>query len=917
MSTTEPNSTTKKNSLINDTLSNVEFIGYINALSKAILEFYKVSKNINSNKNLLINNGKKELTNENIFQINIVNGNVNHNNIILIQLIQTLSDIFNQLEFNNKSQEQNLWNFFEDSKILFKKLKEKRYEIMSRNRSNFQASGSSRNSFSRRRAKFDTKQIITQKNENIKPDNNPLYRNKSVRLKAKQGKSAETKGKSSRSSIDLKNDGYFNETSNILNTRSEYGVRNPIKNIINISKNELNKLRNINQKITSDLKKRSNSNSEYKVEGIQNNTDNNFENMNLFIKDKDKLITTLKKEIKQKNKNYNIALNKYKNQVINLKKENNQLKSNYSYSLNMKNEMDKSMISKLSNLMKENQQLKNNLEELKMSNIHYDYDTNIINMQRTGEENNFNKKESDFLKNRIKILENKFKQKQVENSELNNKIKYLQNKFEGEKLSLTKKNSELSANLINKENEILSLRKTSFNAEQNLSNMILNANNNQNKNMNNIENIQQMKKDFEIKIFRFNNKIKDLESNLEKSNKLKFEQNNKIATLNQLISEKDSKLLEQSYELEKFKFNLSKLKIENQKLLKDINNLKDNRNNTEYPNSLNEKLRKQLNLNKDLNEQLLKIKNENEFLKKNNLSKENKISNLNEYANAQKSKDNEIESLKNEIQSLKFENEHLNYRIKQYKENIVGFNGDKANKQIEEIEGLKQLIQKLTKEREKGDSEIMTLKRENEKIKNQIVRLSKTLPEEYNELQKQYKELETKYQTLKNKNLNTTQAKNKNETKPDKNYEKELTEQKKEIETLKKKNAELFEQLEDKEFRKNNFENRSEDANKSNYEEEFDLRKMAKGAKEKNRSQDINIDYPGIQTYKEKVRELEFYYNSLENLVKKLLLTIQCNPKNKTYVTELCKIVGFDLETTNKIITNKNKNFILGLFSKQ
>ena len=91
---------------------------------------------------------------------------------------------------------------------------------------------------------------------------------------------------------------------------------------------------------------------------------------------------------------------------------------------------------------------------------------------------------------------------------------------------------------------------------------------------------------------------------------------------------------------------------------------------------------------------------------------------------------------------------------------------------------------------------------------------------------------------------------------------------------------------------------------------------MAKGARDKNRSQDINIDYPGVQAIKEKYRELDFFYNSLEGLVKKLLLTIQCNPKNKTYVTEICRIVGFDMETTNKIVTNKNKKLLLGLFTK-
>ncbi len=122
--------------------------------------------------------------------------------------------------------------------------------------------------------------------------------------------------------------------------------------------------------------------------------------------------------------------------------------------------------------------------------------------------------------------------------------------------------------------------------------------------------------------------------------------------------------------------------------------------------------------------------------------------------------------------------------------------------------------------------------------------------------------------------------------------------------------------MEEKEIKNNCFDTKSENANLSNYEEEFDLRAMAIGAKEKNRSQDINIDYPGIQNVKDKYRELNFYYKSMINLVKDLLLNIQVNAKNKTYVTELCKIVGFDPETTNNILNNKTKNKLLGLFQK-
>ena len=107
---TEQNSNISKNNVVNETLFNAEFIGYINALSKAILEFYKVSKNININKNLLIDYAKKELINENFFKEDLINGKGNNNEIDM-ELIKTLNEIFNELDFNNKSQQKNLSNF--------------------------------------------------------------------------------------------------------------------------------------------------------------------------------------------------------------------------------------------------------------------------------------------------------------------------------------------------------------------------------------------------------------------------------------------------------------------------------------------------------------------------------------------------------------------------------------------------------------------------------------------------------------------------------------------------------------------------------------------------------------------------------------------------------------------------------------
>jgi hypothetical protein len=47
-----------------------------------------------------------------------------------------------------------------------------------------------------------------------------------------------------------------------------------------------------------------------------------------------------------------------------------------------------------------------------------------------------------------------------------------------------------------------------------------------------------------------------------------------------------------------------------------------------------------------------------------------------------------------------------------------------------------------------NNNKINSLKKENEKLANQIIRLSKNIPDEYNELQKQYKNLDIKYKQL-------------------------------------------------------------------------------------------------------------------------------------------------------------------------
>ena len=925
---TETNTKNTKNSLINQPLLNSEFVTLINTLSKAILEFYNVSKNISLNKDVLINYGKKELKSENNSNINTNNGN-NDRKENNIKLIKNLTDIFNELEFNNKSQRNNLLNFFEDSKILFKKLKEKRHELILKEKSYSlkKLSASTRNSHKNIKGMLEqnqNKEGFDEKfdNENFednafrKYDSNST-KNKEINLNNRRKlNSMEIENLKFKTSASLKNENYLNDADNNLNLYTEKETKTEYGKVIRISSNEIIRLRNMNKKLNEELRKYKTS---YKYEGINNqnnNNFNNFEKINIYIKDKDKLISTLKNEMNQSNQNFKALINKYKTEMFKLKQENKQLKFNVSYSVSNKSELDKNVYSRLGNLMKENRILKDNLEELKMANLHSEYNTKIYKNLSLPPANE--SRENQYLKNKIKILEKKFEEKLNENDKLNNTIMFLQKKFDEEKSNLTRKISNLSMNLLNKQNEKLDLQNEKMNKNNALENLKYKRSKDMKEKqiMKTEENGEQFN-EYE-NISKYNNRIIELESNLEKIKKLNLDQNNQISILNQQIYEKEAALLEQGNQMDQLNSNLTSQKIENQQLLKVIESLRNNQPNNESLNNLKEKLQEQQNLNKDLNEKLFKINHDNKLLKNEVAAKEKQISQLNEIYNEQELKEKEIENLKKEMESLKFENEKLNFRKKEIRELLPSNIESTLKKKNEEIEGLNQLIKKMQEEREKGDNELTALKRENEKIKKQIVRLSETIPEEYNDLEKKYKDLENKYFSLKNKNTNSqTPRKNKSEEKLEDKFTKELTEAKKQIEQLKKKNVELVTQLEDKEMNKNFFDNRSEDANKSNYEEEFDLRKMAKGAKEKNRSQDINIDYPGIQTYKEKVRELEFYYNSLENLVKKLLLTIQCNPKNKTYVAELCRIVGFDLETTNKILTNKNKNFILGLFSKQ
>ena len=235
---------------------------------------------------------------------------------------------------------------------------------------------------------------------------------------------------------------------------------------------------------------------------------------------------------------------------------------------------------------------------------------------------------------------------------------------------------------------------------------------------------------------------------------------------------------------------------------------------------------------------------------------------------------------------------------------------NKLKKKEEELEAMNTFIFKMQKEfeKEKEDNEanklkIDTLQKENNLIKKQLQISSDNMRKDINvNIIKTHDEMNTKNLLDNNdiqipSNNNSESNKNKlkyfnstfenSEIQSDKynSLVNKLNEANQEIKELKKKNKELLFQLEEKEVKSAFSGYKTEDVNRSNFEEEFDLKKMVNGARDKNRSEDINIDYPGIQGIKEKYNELEFRFNNLVEQVKNLIGNISVSQKIKPQVS--------------------------------
>ena len=794
---------------------NEELINLINILLDSIKEYYKTCRNSLDNKNTLLSSIDVKYNKLESYLSDIILNNIDNNQLNqIIDTIPKLKEISDKLKLYFVSDEKKLTSFFENAKILSKKMK----TIHQDNLKNFQKK---QNSFYPMRENKLTpkKNTISLRNRTIEISENYLNSTNDNEILTEEKININHNNKSySKFSLPQ----YTNKNFNSEKIVREKNLKN---SFVLTESDEIKKLKNINKKYLLYIQKLQN---DIKT----NSSTNDFSTINSY-NIKNATFEALLEESKEIKLKYNELLKSYKKII----EENTNLKK-YKINNNNQNENDnKFSINNKQQYPNENDLLQKNKE----------YTNKLV-------------KDIEIINKKLSNTNNQLINERTKNVNIQNTLTKVKNEYKKEMDIKMKKILELSKLLSNKNEELLVLQKknseknnTIENLKNTINNLKLNENNLTNINNNNSKINDYIKQNEQLKLINqsLENTINNYKTQLDNcTNELNNRSNN---------SENSFALIKTYYETL-----IKELKSRIKFLENDIANYRESNN--KLTQQLETSIQKISSLKKNKNTRTTEINDNNQ---NNDSQKINTL--LQENATLKSEK----ELLSQKINKLLQENPSLNENNKNNLTIIKEEYEEKLNKKLDEIKGLNQLIYKIQSEREKSDEILKTLKKENENLKKQ------------NNISNQ-----------------------------DDNLNKELKEAKNQINSLKKKNEDLLRELDGKEINKEVYDLKSDNGRLSNYEEEFDLRKIVNGVKEKIRSQDINIDYPGYQQIKERYRELDFYYNSLESLVKKLLLNMKCEGKNKTYVTELCKIVGFDEDTTNKIINNKAKKNILGIFQK-
>ena len=914
-----------------------EFISLINGLSDSIKEFYKVSKYNISETSSFISYYEEQGQSMSLLIKEILNNNQYERISEFIEKIDKINEIITQLQNNTNSNEQNLNLFFQDAKTLFKKMKMRRkenlIEINKNNMSQILNEG------------INDDLSCMNNNKNINLIKNDYNQNSFIAINKIYSQIVILLNKFSQFNniIGEINIGASNDFSNLrINTKKELDLMmNMVKNFYENNKNMITKLYSNNSYDISNEEKKERSKSQ------SSNNYKEIESLKLRIQMKDNKIKELTNQLNSYRK-YNNNNNALRSSKETFETEPNKREFDINNNnLNLK-------ILKLEQMIKEKDNIIMNLRNKGSNNI---YNNNANNSNSNI--NNFMKQKDNQILNLQKKL-NIYQQKITSLSNMivnkNKEILKLQN--ENAKSNSTKNISNmqnLDKNSLNDKDEMIKGLKNENENYKNMveqyKNQIMGLSNESNSMLQ--KRIEVLNKELQIS----NNKNKILEKNInslkaKNSQTYKIIEDQKVA-INQLNKEimnykriekineeSNNKYIKQIEEMNNNILSTNKIIEQKDQLIKQLSERKDLINNKALNNQTNNKFNMNSNEINELkleNEQLkiqieeLKLNQNSNFINNNNnLLLKEKIINGNDLKELQElniqlmEENNAIQSQNSEllgkIKELTLQNNQMQESIESLKESISKLESE-IKKKNEESEGLKTFILKLQTQLEnKEDSLARERRRKDEPIKqrtsNSIGR--KGLGEDLEGAPCTSKEINSTKRN--NGNLDKSFDAKDIHTDKIKNLLNRINDNEKQINTLQIKNKELQNmnkelqfKLEDKQVEKDLSGFRTEDANFSNYEEEFDLKKMVNGARDKNRSEDINIDYPGVQGIKDKYKELQQNFNMLEEQVKILISNISCNNKIKPQITQICQLMRIPAKNIQLIIAGKDKKRALGI----
>ena len=788
-----------------------DMVSLINKLIDSIKEYNKVSQTNNINANQIFSYYEEEQQQiQNLFN-DIINNGQYQRVSELYEENNILSKLIEQLKENSNSSLQNLQLFFDDAKLIVQNIRTERQKELKENKQNLNIRETASN-ISINSGRFGSMNFQSQFNK--------YY----IKLKESLNDLAEfnyiIEG------IDTNSANCFNNIKENMNKE----LNNLYNFINNFKDNNKSNILPLSPDIDQGNKTTRNNNTNLNME---------FENLKIMNQIKTKQIKQLTMQLNrlkmQNNSNVNIEDSKkikYLNTDINDSLRKKSIKEKDNRAKLLYNKVQKKQIDANTNydniqrIMKEKDNQILNLQQLLST---YEQNENNLNKQLDDLNNQFKNKIGQYEK-QIILLKNKL----AKNNNNNPKIK-------GEKKQDIIQDNNLD--MMKNDSNIISLN---------------------NKNMNLIKIIKQQKatiNGLQNQIIIFKNQI----DQYDQMNKKQLEEmNNSIFKNNKIIEQKDEliKKLREKKEIQNSQININMsnqtnnnelllLKLENEKLKKDISMLQLPQNNNNLRNGNN--ISSLYNTNTQELQQL-------------NIG-------LMEENNSLKLKNKQLES---KIQLLTTNNEQLQNLNDNLKNQIVNLEQE-IEKKKNEIDGLQAFINKL---QSKLDAEDMNVPKSNSTIKER-------------------------------KNTALTEQEN---TKKIQKYLDLLNKANKDINNLQKKNKELQFKLEDKQVQEELSGFRTEEANFSNYEEEFDLRKMVNGTKEKNRSEDINIDYPGMQGVKDRNKELKQKMNMLIEQVKILIANVNINSKIKPQINQICQLMRIPAQNIQMIISGKNKKKALGLF---